>query len=622
MMRFSPSLAVALLGTCAAVTAFAQPKPTPPPPAKPAASPAAPAAKNLISNGGFESSFKRENLWDGVDNAGYMAGERGAVPILTNSGVISDSAMPISVGVADMNNDGKPDIVTMDVLGYLRIFFNSGTPQEPKFTVGELGGAFLTRTNTEDPILGGVAKAAATARLAPRIYPTEIMKSGKKDIIVGNYIGEVLLLPNAGSAQTPDFKQPPDVGRLAIPTMKDSSKKWGNVFAPATWDWNKDGREDVLLGEGSYSANNIHLLLNQGSGAKPAFDETNRFELAFGDGLEQLTPTVVDYNGDGLPDLLVSERSGKIAVYLNKGEQPKVGEPPPELPFASFISGASGSSPLTFGGICTLSTGDLNGDGLFDLVVGKTNGRIAMVLNTGTKTEPKFGAPVELKGDAGTAAMAIPSGWDVDYGLNRGNFYAYVSVVKAAEDANAQPAEGQAALKAGYMASPNKIMPAPSVFTTAFPKFQPGNPVFTSQSASEIYQNGPARFFAMRQVGRFRLKTNVNYTLTFKVKGRVSDGIVIIGWTGTKKLSESKVTQGDRGSAQVKKNEAHQEGHEMIRFSAGPQWAEVKKDFKVSFSDKDLKDLTEATTSLLDVSFSLPQGGEVYFDDFKIVERL
>lgn len=109
------------------------------------------------------------------------------------------------------------------------------------------------------------------------------------------------------------------------------------------------------------------------------------------------------------------------------------------------------SGPLSFGGISTIATGDFNGDGLFDLVVGKTNGRIALVLNTGTKTEPKFGAPVELKGDAGSPPMAVPSGWDVDYGLKRGNFYGYVSVVNGTEDANAQPAEGKAVLKAGYV---------------------------------------------------------------------------------------------------------------------------------------------------------------------------
>lgn len=607
MMRISPFLAALMLGPGFLVSSFAQ-------------APAAGGPKNLVSNGGFEASFRRENLWDGVDASGYLSGERGAVPVLTTSGTISDSSMPISVSVADMNGDGLPDIVTMDVLGYLRIFFNSGTKTEPKFTTAELGGIFLTRTFTKDPILGSAtnASAASSARLAPRISVTDIAKSGKKDLIIGNYIGEVLFIPNSGSLQSPDFRQPADISRSAIPTMKDSNKRWGNVFAPTTWDWNKDGKDDLLLGEGSYSANNIHLLLNMGTGPRPVFEENNRHVIAFGDGLEQLTPTVVDYNGDGLPDLLVTDRSGKVAVYLNKGTVPKLGEPPAELPFASFVN--SGSSPLSFGGISTISTGDFNGDGLFDIVVGKTNGRIALVLNTGTKTQPKFGAPVELKGDANTPPMAVPSGWDVDYGLKRGNFYGYISVVKAEEDPNAQPAEGKSVLKVGYVAPANKIMPVPSVYTPAFPGFEIKEPKF-SLTAEELLQNAPARYFMLRQLGRFRLGVGKNYTVSFKVKGKFSDGIAFIGWTGTKKLSEERVTQGERGSQEVHKNEANEDGFEVIRFSAGAGWTEVKKDFKVTFKEKELQSLKEATTSLLQISFSMPSGGEAYFDDVKVIER-
>lgn len=608
-MRISPKLTAGLAATLSAATLHAQ-----------APAPAAPAAKNLVSNGGFESSFRRENLWDGVDNAGYITGERGAVPILTTSGVISESAMPVSVAVTDMNGDKLPDIVTMDVLSYLRIFFNSGTPQEPKFTIGELGGIFLSRTPRTDPILDGGEGSADHARMATRVFPTEIMKSGKKDLVVGNYIGEVLLLPNTGSAQTPDFKQPADVGRTAIPTMKDPTKKWGNVFAPTTWDWNKDGKEDLLLGEGSYSANNIHLLLNQGSGAKPTFDESNRHVIAFGDGLEQLTPVVVDYNGDGVPDLLVAERTGKIAVYLNKGQPTKMGEAPAELPFASFVSGASGSTPLTFGGISTVSTGDLNGDGLFDLVVGKTNGRVAMALNTGTKTEPKFAAPVELKGDPGTAPLSVPSGWDVDYGLKRGNFYGYVTVVKGEEDEAALPAEGKAVLKVGYMPSPNKVMPAPTTFTPAFVGWNIRKPDFWG-SAERQMTGAPARYFNLRQLGRFRLKLNGNYTVSFKVKGKFGDGQAFIGWTGYKKLGNAKETVGDRGSVSRQENEVRDENFETIKFSGGPAWVEVRKDFKVTLRHKDLQDLKETTTTLLDLSFTVPQDGVAYFDDVKIVER-
>ncbi|MEI8341221.1 MAG: hypothetical protein WCH43_06750 [Verrucomicrobiota bacterium] len=41
---------------------------------------------------------------------------------------------------------------------------------------------------------------------------------------------------------------------------------------------------------------------------------------------------------------------------------------------------------------------DINGDGVFDLITGKTNGRIAVALNKGTKEQPKFDTPAELKG--------------------------------------------------------------------------------------------------------------------------------------------------------------------------------------------------------------------------------
>jgi hypothetical protein len=605
-MRISPKLTAGLAAAFSAASLHAQ-----------APAPAAP--KNLVSNGGFESSFRRENLWDGVDAAGYLTGERGAVPVLTTSGVISETSMPLSVAVADMNGDNLPDIVTMDVLSYLRIYFNKGTATEPKFTVADLGGIFLSRTNPNDPILEGAKGAADQARMATRMFPTDIMRSGKKDLIVGNYIGEIFLIPNAGSAQTPDFKQPADVTRTLVPTMKDSNKKWGNVFAPATWDWNKDGKEDLILGEGSYSANNIHLLLNQGSGAKPTFDETNRFAIAFGDGLEQLTPTVVDYNGDGLPDLLVAERTGKIAVYLNKGEQQKLGEPPPEIPFASFISAAGGSSSLAFGGISTVSTGDLNGDGLFDLVVGKTNGRVAMALNTGTKTEPKFSAPVELKGEAGTAPFAVPSGWDVDYGLKRGNFYGYISTAKGEEDKDAQPAEGKSVLKVGYMPSPNTVMPAPTTFTQAFPDWNIKKPSFWG-GAEQQMNGAPARYFNFRQSGRFRLKLNGNYTLSFKVKGKFSDGQAFIGWRGHRKLSEARVTVGDRGAANVQRNEVEEDNGETIKFSGGTAWVEVKKDFKVVLRHKELQELKE-TTSLLDFTLTVPNDGGAYFDDVKVIER-
>ena len=86
-------------------------------------------------------------------------------------------------------------------------------------------------------------------------------------------------------------------------------------MAPWFEDWNGNGRPDLILGEGTYSANSIRLVVNVGSRGRPAFVADRVYYLAYGDGYEQLTPAVVDYNGDGLRDLLVGTRTGEIRMH-------------------------------------------------------------------------------------------------------------------------------------------------------------------------------------------------------------------------------------------------------------------------------------------------------------------
>ena len=106
-----------------------------------------------------------------------------------------------------------------------------------------------------------------------------------------------------------------------------------------------------------------------------------------------------------------------------------------------------------------------------------------------------------------------------------------------------------------------------------------------------------------------------------KVKGRIGDGQAFVAWGGFKKLSDEKVVHGERGSADVTKNEVEERVYETIKFSPGPIWTEVRKEFRVALKDKHLQDLKQMTHSLLEISFSIPPGGEAYFDDVKIVER-
>ncbi len=91
-------------------------------------------AQNLVVNGNFQKFTPIDNLWDGVDGAGFLAGFRRATYATTESGKVGGQEMPVSVSFVDMNGDGLPDLVTADPAGILRCYINSGTKTEPKFT--------------------------------------------------------------------------------------------------------------------------------------------------------------------------------------------------------------------------------------------------------------------------------------------------------------------------------------------------------------------------------------------------------------------------------------------------------------------------------------------------------
>jgi len=597
-MRFSP-FGFLMVTLAAASAAFAQA------PAPPAPAPA--AAQNMVRNGDFKASFATENLWAGVDSKGNLAGFKAAVPVLAESGAIAATILPVSVAVADMNGDSLPDIVSADSQGYVRVYFNSGTAQAPKFARGELAGIFLGYPGRELP---------SNARLAPHVAVAPL--SGKPDLIVGNYAGELLYIQNQGTGVQPVFKQPADFARTIIPTSKDLTRRWGNVFAPVVWDWNGDAKPDLLVGEGSYSANNIHLLLNEGTAAAPRSSEGGRHVIAFGDGREQLTPAVVDYNGDGLPDLLIASRDGQIAVHLHP---PGAWKPGTELKFTSFVPiGGDASRPIKLNGLSTVGVGDLNGDGMFDIVTGGKTGQIFLIVNEGTKQEPKFSEPVPIKGGAPTPAFRSATGWDVDYGLRRGNMLGYVSVVSATEDPNAAPPEGATCLKAGYIASPNTIMPPPQMVIPGVGNYDPKQERYFL-SAAELLEPAPSNYFMIRQAGRV-LNNNSRYTLSFRVKGaRVSNAQAALIFHGVKQLGEEKIVRGDRGRTTVTENEVHETIKETVAMSPGATWTAVSKTIPVQFKEKELRDLKKTGTSAIEFVFALaPEGGEFYIDDVKLVE--
>lgn len=113
----------------------------------------------------------------------------------------------------------------------------------------------------------------------------------------------------------------------------------------------------------------VHLLSATNVGPTPDFGAAANF----GSGAGALATAVADLNGDGRLDVAVANQSGNtVSVLLNNTI--------PGSASASFSLAANlgaGSLP------CAVATGDLNGDGRPDLVVGNTvSNNVSILLNT------------------------------------------------------------------------------------------------------------------------------------------------------------------------------------------------------------------------------------------------
>ncbi len=601
-------------------------------------SPAPSGPKDAIRNGSFERTLQTPNLWSGVDKDGFLAGFRGFLPVLNESGNVAETPMPVAVAVGDLNGDGLADLLSSDPLGYVRVYFNRGSKEQPKFTSGEIATPWLASGEGDPPWrppgLGGGNEISgwnqkwAKRRHGVRVSLADLTGTGKLDLVAGNYFGDLFIVRNSGTAQTAQFPQPQPLAKAMVPTRKDSTRRWGNVFAPLLHDWDGDGQPDLLVGEGSYSANNIHLLLNQGSAAAPLFSEEKQMPLALGEGREQLTPALADLNGDTQPDLLVTDRRGRLTAYLRPGGW-KWGD---AIQPSGFLSKNGGLTPeenqaLVLGsGIHTIGTGDLNGDGLFDLVVGKSNGRLAWAPNKGSKEAPKFDPPSDLSGDKPVPpAWQVPSQWDLDIGISRGNFLAYATSVPAAEDAAAQPVNGTRALKFGYATPPNTVLPRPALLVPAARTFdrrgeREGSDALFRDSAEQRGIGAPSNLFTLRQP--VQMEIGKTYTLSFQAKGnQVANATYTLGWRGFKQLGEDRLVRGERGAVQRERNTISDGEVQSTDFRPSGNWSAVSKDFKIQFAkERDLNKEKLTSEGILEITFELAApDGFLYLDDLKLV---
>ncbi|MDP1677088.1 MAG: FG-GAP-like repeat-containing protein [Bacteroidota bacterium] len=190
----------------------------------------------------------------------------------------------LTVSSADINSDNKPDIITGNYDGNIKIFINTSTNGVISFQ------ETLHPLNTVN-----VGQSSAP-------FVADIDNDGLVDMLVGNYLGQLLFLKNTGTNTTPIYQSTPFFNSIDV----------GNDAIPFVGDIDGDSILDLLIGNSEGTIN--HYKRTSIASAKfelvsKSFQSMNL--------RTQSSPFMSDLDSDGDKDLLLGNGKGGVLFYEN-----------------------------------------------------------------------------------------------------------------------------------------------------------------------------------------------------------------------------------------------------------------------------------------------------------------
>ncbi len=201
----------------------------------------------------------------------------------------------------DFDNDGKPDVLT-----------GSYSPGELYLFRQQADGQFAAGETLKDSKNSPIKQTAAVP------YAIDWDGDGDLDLLVGDIKGKVFLVPNEGTREKPGFGQAQELqaGGKSIQVPHGDA-------GPCVADWDGDGKADLLVGAGNGS---VLWHRNIGTKEKPQLEAPVKL-VQLPKGSIRVKICVFDWNGDGRLDLLVGDfasegnsRHGWVWLYLRKSD--------------------------------------------------------------------------------------------------------------------------------------------------------------------------------------------------------------------------------------------------------------------------------------------------------------
>ena len=238
---------------------------------------------------------------------------------------------PSSVAIGDLDGDGKPDLVTTNLLaGNLSIFLNTST-------IGS-----ITSSSFATPVNFAVGSYPNVVAIG------DLDGDGKADLAVAtngrNSVSVFRNTSSIGSITSSSFAANVD---FAIA---------GGAFSVAIGDLDGDGKLDLAAASQTGTVSVLRNTATSGSITAGSFDT----HVDFTTGANPQLIAIGDLDGDGKPDLVVDNLDdGTVSILRNTSTSGSI----ISSSFAAKVDFASGANPQS------IAIGDLDGDGKPDLVI-------------------------------------------------------------------------------------------------------------------------------------------------------------------------------------------------------------------------------------------------------------